>query len=154
MKRWFCLILSAILLLGLCSGAVLAAEREDIVILYENDVHCAVEGYAALAAMKQELSQTHDHVGVVSVGDFVQGSSLGAVSQGSYIVELMNMVGYDAIALGNHECDYRIDRLMELVSRMETKPVWRVAGIPCAACLSPGAGRTRISRCSIGTWPG
>ena len=123
MKRLFCLILSAILLLGLCSGAVLAAEREDIVILYENDVHCAVEGYATLAAMKQELSQIHDHVGVVSVGDFVQGSSLGAVSQGSYIVELMNMVGYDAIALGNHEFDYRIDRLMELVSRMETKPV-------------------------------
>ena len=71
-----------------------AAETESIAILYENDVHCAVEGYSKLAAMKAELKGVYDHVGVVSSGDFVQGGTLGAVSKGEYIVNLMNKVGY------------------------------------------------------------
>ena len=44
----------AVILLVLLMGTVASAEEaknEDIVILYENDVHCAVEGYSKLAAM-------------------------------------------------------------------------------------------------------
>lgn len=96
---------------------------DDIVILYENDVHCAVEGYSKLLALKKELSAVCNNVGVVSVGDYVQGSSLGAASKGEYIVNLMNLVGYDAVTLGNHEFDYKIDRLNELVAMMNTKPL-------------------------------
>ena len=120
-------------LIGLCmtilfltAGLTVYAESiksEDIIILYENDVHCAIDGYAKLSAMKKELSETHQYVGVVSVGDYIQGSSLGAVSQGEYIVEVMNQVGYDAVALGNHEFDFRLTRLLELVDMMDTKPV-------------------------------
>jgi len=99
------------------------ASQGDIVILYENDVHCAVDGYAKLAAMKQELTDAYDYVGVVSCGDFIQGSSLGAVSQGEYIVRTQNLVGYDAIVPGNHEFDYRLERLYELTALMDTKPV-------------------------------
>ena len=58
---------------------------------------------------------------MVSSGDFVQGGTLGAVSKGEYIVELMNLVGYDAIAPGNHEFDYTISRLTELYELSETK---------------------------------
>ena len=97
--------------------------QEKIVILYENDVHCAVEGYTKLATMKEELKNSYDHVGVVSVGDFVQGGTLGTISGGEYIVNLMNLVGYDAITLGNHEFDYKLTRLMELTSMMKTKPI-------------------------------
>ena len=96
-------------------------QDESIVIIYENDVHCEVDGYSKLAAMKSELKLSYDHVGVVSSGDFVQGGTLGAVSKGEYIVELMNKVGYDAIALGNHEFDYRIARLEELNNLSDTK---------------------------------
>ena len=71
--------------------------------------------------MKKELSETYSNVGVVSSGDFVQGGTLGAVSKGEYIVQLMNRVGYDAIALGNHEFDYHIPRLMELNEMSNTK---------------------------------
>ena len=84
-------------------------------------MHCAVEGYSKLAAMKNELSETYTNVGVVSVGDFVQGGTLGAVSKGEYIVNLMNKVGYDAIALGNHEFDYQLPRLNELNAMSNTK---------------------------------
>ena len=95
--------------------------EESIAILYENDVHCAVDGYSKLAAMKAELKLSYDHVGVVSSGDFVQGGTLGAVSKGEYIVNLMNKVGYDAIALGNHEFDYQLKRLEELSNLSNAK---------------------------------
>ena len=103
------------------TGVVYAKDTDTIVILYENDVHCAVEGYSKLAAMKNELSETYTNVGVVSAGDFVQGGTLGAVSKGEYIVNLMNRVGYDAIALGNHEFDYHLSRLNELNDMSNTK---------------------------------
>lgn len=122
-KRILTLVTVLCLFLACLPVTAQAAENEAIVILYENDVHCAVDGYAKLAAMKQELAASNTHVGVVSVGDFVQGSSLGVVSQGEYIVNIMNMVGYDAVTLGNHEFDYRIPRLLELSSMMDTKPV-------------------------------
>ena len=98
-----------------------AEEFESIAILYENDVHCAIEGYSKLAAMKSELKASYDHVGVVSSGDFVQGGTIGAVSKGEYIVRLMNIVGYDAITLGNHEFDYLLERLNELNAISNTK---------------------------------
>ncbi len=115
-------VLLAICLLFTFTPFVSAA-NDDIVILYENDVHCAINGYSKLAAVKQELLLSTAFVGVVSCGDFIQGSSLGAISRGDYIVRTQNLVGYDAIALGNHEFDYRLDRLFELVAQMDTKPV-------------------------------
>ena len=103
--------------------SVSAINNDDIVILYENDVHCTVEGYSKLSAMKKELKESYSYVGVVSGGDFIQGNSLGVISKGEYIVNLMNLVGYDAVTLGNHEFDYRLDRLNVLVDMMDTKPV-------------------------------
>lgn len=98
------------------------ADGEDsVVILYENDVHCSVEGYAKIAAMKKELAASFDHAGVVSSGDFIQGGTLGAISRGEYIVDIINEIGYDAIALGNHEFDYKMERLNELCAKLNTK---------------------------------
>ena len=122
MKKIILVVFSLILVLGMFPTVTFAeATSDDIIILYENDVHCAVEGYSKLAAMKNELLETHTNVGVVSVGDFVQGGTLGAVSKGEYIVNLMNKVGYDAIALGNHEFDYQLPRLNELNAMSNTK---------------------------------
>ena len=120
-KRIITFSLVLCMALSVFTGVVYAKDTDTIVILYENDVHCAVEGYSKLAAMKNELLETHTNVGVVSVGDFVQGGTLGAVSKGEYIVNLMNMVGYDAIALGNHEFDYQLPRLNELNAMSNTK---------------------------------
>ena len=120
-KRIITFSLVLCMALSVFTGVVYAADTDTIVILYENDVHCAVEGYSKLAAMKKELSETYTNVGVVSVGDFVQGGTLGAVSKGEYIVNVMNKVGYDAIALGNHEFDYQLPRLNELNAMSNTK---------------------------------
>ena len=120
-KRLLSCIVCICMVLCSLNAVTFAKDSETIVILYENDVHCAVEGYSKLAAMKNELKSEYEYVGVVSSGDFVQGGTLGAVSKGEYIVELMNLVGYDAIAPGNHEFDYTISRLTELYELSETK---------------------------------
>ncbi|MBR6535204.1 MAG: bifunctional metallophosphatase/5'-nucleotidase [Clostridia bacterium] len=123
-KRIFASIVCFAMICSILTSAVFAVKNtEDIVIIYENDVHCAVDGYSKISALKNELKQTYENVGVVSSGDYVQGTSLGAVSKGEYIVNLMNLVGYDAVGLGNHEFDFRISRLDELVDIMNTKPI-------------------------------
>ncbi len=122
-KRFLIGFIILCLLTSVISGVAYAADGEEIIILFENDVHCSVVGYAKLAALKEELSASADYVGVVSSGDFVQGGSLGVVSKGEYIVNLMNLVGYDATALGNHEFDYKIERLHELSKLLDATVV-------------------------------
>ena len=90
----------------------------DIVILYDNDVHCSVDGYARMAALKKEKLAETPYVTLVSAGDFVQGGSMGAASKGGYIITIMNAVGYDFVTLGNHEFDYAIPRLKELTGEL------------------------------------
>ncbi|MBR5308815.1 MAG: 5'-nucleotidase C-terminal domain-containing protein [Clostridia bacterium] len=122
MKKYLLSAVTAVCLIGcLLCGTAFAKDTESIVILYENDVHCAVEGYSKLAAMKQELKEEYEYVGVVSSGDFVQGETIGAVSKGEYIVNIMNIVGYDAIIPGNHEFGYMLPRLVELNAISNTK---------------------------------
>lgn len=89
-----------------------------IVILYDNDVHCSVDGYAKMAALKKEKQAITPYVTLVSAGDYVQGGSMGAASKGGYIVTIMNAVGYDYVTLGNHEFDYGIPRLKELTASL------------------------------------
>ena len=123
-NRIIAMIVCVLLIVGLLPISTYATKNiEDIIILYENDVHCAVDSYTKLAAMKKELQESYAHVGVVSCGDYIQGGSLGVISKGEYIVNLMNLVGYDAVTLGNHEFDYRMERLDELILMMDTKPV-------------------------------
>ena len=125
MKQKFMMIALCFLLVisSLPIMAFAVKNSDDIVILFENDTHCVVEGYSKLSAMKKELQETYAYVGVVSSGDYIRGNSLGAASQGEYIINLMNLVGYDAVTLGNHEFGYRLSRLNELVEMMKTKPV-------------------------------
>ena len=122
-KKLIIFITCILLIISMLPISAFSVNSNNIVILYENDVHCIVEGYSKLAAMKKELQESYSHVGVVSGGDFIQGNSLGVVSKGEYIINLMNLVGYDAVTLGNHEFDYKLDRLNELVEMMNTKPV-------------------------------
>ena len=90
----------------------------DIVILFTNDVHCGVEekiGYAGLAAYRDSIKTITPNVFLADVGDAIQGSSLGMLSKGRYIIGLMNDVGYDVAVLGNHEFDYGMDNLFKLL---------------------------------------
>jgi 2',3'-cyclic-nucleotide 2'-phosphodiesterase (5'-nucleotidase family) len=93
-----------------------SVSSDDIVILYDNDVHCAVDGYASIAALKDDMKEKTDYVSLVSDGDFVQGATIGALSKGENIIDIMNQVGYDVVTLGNHEFDYQIPQLKTLTN--------------------------------------
>ena len=105
-------------------GAAEALEaQKDIVVLYTNDVHCAIDnniGYAGLASYKAEMEKDN-FVVLVDAGDAVQGDTIGTVSKGEYLVDIMNEVGYDFCVLGNHEFDYGTDVLASLLEKADAQ---------------------------------
>lgn len=95
------------------------AEREEIVVLFTNDVHCGISediGYAGLAAYRNRMLERTDNVTLVDCGDAIQGEVLGTISEGQIIVDIMNEVGYDLAVPGNHEFDYGTPQLGALIS--------------------------------------
>ncbi|MCD8040599.1 MAG: 5'-nucleotidase C-terminal domain-containing protein [Clostridia bacterium] len=102
------------------AGSVSANTKNEIAVLYTNDVHCGFAnseesmGIAGLAAYKAVTESNYgtDSFTMVDIGDFVQGEAIGTISKGSYPVDLMNYVGYDIGTVGNHEFDYGMDELI------------------------------------------
>ena len=87
---------------------------DDIAIIHLNDVHCGITdtiGYDGFALYRRELKQKYKHVIAVDVGDHIQGGSLGAISDGSAIIKIMNKIGFDVTLIGNHEFDYGLENL-------------------------------------------
>ena len=112
--------LISLLVFTFCLLVSYAQRPGDIVILYENDVHCAVDGYPVLAGLRDSLQRMGCHVAVVSAGDFSFGGPIGAASKGEFIIRLMNAGGYDAACLGNHEFDFGFDQLRHLEAMLTT----------------------------------
>ena len=96
----------------------------DIAILHINDVHCGVDstiGYDGFVLYRKEMEQECNHVLTVDVGDHLQGGTLGAISEGEAIIEIMNEVGFDVVTLGNHEFDYGKAQLEKLGQEISSK---------------------------------
>ena len=94
-----------------------------IVVIYENDVHCAVDGYAKLATIREQQKALTPYVTTVSCGDFIQGDLVGAISTGEHIIDIMNQVNYDFVTLGNHEFDFGVPRMFELTNKLKAQMV-------------------------------
>ncbi len=86
----------------------------SIVILHTNDVHGQIDRYAQVAALKQSYAEKGAYVLLFDAGDYIQGDTTVSLSEGATAIELMNMAGYDAAALGNHEFDYGYENLVKL----------------------------------------
>ena len=94
-----------------------AAPKEDVVILYTNDVHTYIDkplSYDVIAGIKAELEKTYGEGNVLlaDAGDHVQGTAYGSMDKGDTILELMNAAGYDVATLGNHEFDYGMEKAL------------------------------------------
>ena len=98
------------------SGCDLFEQKEDIIILYTNDVASnMVEGevgYDGVKAYKNQMESEHNYVSLVDAGDFFDGK-IGYRSGGKDIVRLMNAVGYDVVALGNQEFSIGLENLSQ-----------------------------------------
>ena len=131
-KRALSVLLAMTAALSLSAPALAAGPADpkagDIVILHTNDVHCGIEdglSYAGVAAYAKELEAVvgEENLTLVDAGDAVQGGPIGTLTQGEYLVDIMNQVGYDIFTPGNHEFDYQIPRLLELTGMMDAQVV-------------------------------
>ena len=96
--------------------------RDDIVILYTNDLHTYIDGplsYDTVAAIKQELARQYTHVLLADAGDHSQGTAYGSMDEGKSITALMNATGYDVATLGNHEFDYGMFNCMRIIDHAQ-----------------------------------
>jgi len=116
MKRW--LLFTILMIAILCSGCGKTKNLDrDLVVLYTNDVHCGVEdyiGYAGLSAYKDAIEEAGNYVLMVDSGDIIQGAPIGMMSEGSYLIDILNKMPYDVATIGNHEFDYGMERFLEL----------------------------------------
>lgn len=126
LKRQIAILLCIVLIAGLFTGCAgmrgVELPEKDIVVLYTNDVHCAVDtgiGYAGVAALEKQYADAGCDVLLVDCGDAIQGEPIGTISKGEYIVNIMNRMGYDVSAVGNHEFDYGSERFLELAGLTE-----------------------------------
>lgn len=95
--------------------------EDDIYIFYTSDVHCGVDenlGFAGLKALVEDTKKEHAYVSLVDVGDYIQGGTLGSLTKGKAIIELMNAMNYDVVTIGNHEFDYGMEELSNRMHEM------------------------------------
>lgn len=120
----FALLTCGLFVTGCKTSVGISSTTQDrsIVVLYDNDAHCGIEGYAKMAGMRDAIADTA-WTAVVSSGDYLQGGTAGAISKGQYIIDVMKHVGYDAVTLGNHEFDYKMDRMFELLGQLNVPVV-------------------------------
>lgn len=102
---------------------------DKIVVLFTNDMHCSIQedeqsfGMAGLAQAKDWAQHMSRYVTLVDCGDAIQGEAAGLLSDGSCMVDLMNVIGYDICTFGNHEFDFGMERILEL-SKQRSKAVY------------------------------
>ncbi|NHF72553.1 bifunctional metallophosphatase/5'-nucleotidase [Paracoccus xiamenensis] len=128
--------------LALSAGA---AQAEYVLhVLHTNDVHSRIEeinkydstcdaetaeakecfgGVGRIAAKARELSEQITAEGgnviLLDAGDQYQGSLFYTTYKGTEVVEFMKAIGYDAMAVGNHEFDDGDDGLAVLAEGVE-----------------------------------
>jgi 2',3'-cyclic-nucleotide 2'-phosphodiesterase (5'-nucleotidase family) len=90
-----------------------------VVILYTNDEHGWMEagesadgaaGMMGLWRSSEGYTESGPYL-VLSGGDMWTGPAISTWFHGRSMVEVMNAMGYDAAAIGNHEFDFTVDTL-------------------------------------------
>ena len=107
-------------------------KSNDIIILHTNDVHCGVQdtiGYDGLMLYKKQLLKKYNNVMLVDAGDHIQGGTMGLITNGEAIIDIMNKLEYEVVTLGNHEFDYGISQLENL------EKLLNCSYISCNYCL-------------------
>ena len=128
--RWAAIVGIAIAAVG-CSSSPPPAETQSLVILHTNDIHSHLNGHSpeadytpettgddatvgglarlatAVADARRSAAAKGQPVLLLDAGDFMMGSLfelLGTTAAGE--LHVMQMLGYDATTIGNHELDW------------------------------------------------
>lgn len=97
---------------------------QDLVILHTNDTHSNIEpatsgrnaglgGFQRRSNYIDKLRSEFKEILVLDAGDYNQGTPYFTLFKGAAEIELYNSMGYDAVALGNHELDNGQKQLAE-----------------------------------------
>ncbi|MGM0218907.1 5'-nucleotidase C-terminal domain-containing protein [Enterococcus sp. AZ126] len=91
-------------------------DSESITIMHTNDVHGRLEGNGkdvlGMARLKTYKNMINPDL-LIDAGDAFQGLPISNFSKGKDMVKIMNEVGYDAMAVGNHEFDFGLETALE-----------------------------------------
>lgn len=96
-----------------------ATDSIEAVIIHTNDVHGrileekGVIGDAKAASVIEEERSKVENTIVVDAGDAFQGLPISNSTKGEDRANIMNQVGYDAMAVGNHEFDFGMDQAIK-----------------------------------------
>lgn len=120
LKRLLVGVMAGALLLGSSMSAFAAESYKDkLVVIHTNDIHGHLDtikgeqlGMAAVAELKDYYEAKGANVLLLDAGDFSQGTTLASYYDGASSVIAMNLAGYDAASLGNHEFDYGFAELL------------------------------------------
>lgn len=121
MKKQILTLSAAAFMAALTCQTAFALDH-DVVILHTNDTHCGIEenmGYAGLVWYENQMKEETPYVTLVDAGDAIQGAPVGTLSEGEYLVQIMNKAGYDFAVPGNHEFDYGMEKLLGLSARLD-----------------------------------
>jgi 2',3'-cyclic-nucleotide 2'-phosphodiesterase (5'-nucleotidase family) len=118
-------------LLAAAPRAAHAQAARDIVILYTNDFHTALNpipaywrpgsprlgGAAWLAGLANRVRAREHTVFLFDAGDMFTGMT-SYVTRGEMLMEMMRAMRYDAFGIGNHEFDYGADNFERQMARV------------------------------------
>ena len=148
-------LISLSLVISCLSLNPIMAKQKRLVILHTNDTHSTIlpvsnqlpdtvkagrGGFLRRIAMLKDERQKNPDLLLFDSGDFSQGSAYYTMFKGDVEVGLMNMMGYDAATIGNHEFDFGLDN-MARIFRMATFPIvctnYDFTGTPCEGLVKP-----------------
>ena len=107
MKRFINILIISLLLISCTSR-----QSKELVILSVNDMHAHIEQMPKLAYIADSLRNLYPELLVVSAGDNRTGNAYSDRFPGQPnlpMINLMNAIGFEVSALGNHEFDGNID---------------------------------------------
>lgn len=122
-KFW---VLLCVLLLIVTAVSAQEEETFTLTIMHTNDTHSFHEpnsagdgGVAILAAVVNQIRAEVENSLLLDGGDHFTGTLFHIVYLGQDQVQIMNQIGYDAMALGNHEFDNGDDVLAQFVDGVD-----------------------------------
>ena len=113
-----------------------AQQTKQLVILHTSDTHSRIEpidlhaadpyagagGVVRRATFLKDFRTKNPDVLLFDCGDISQGTPYYNLFRGEVEVRMMNLMGYDAMTIGNHEFDFGLDNMARLF-RMAHFPV-------------------------------
>lgn len=120
---------TVVLYMLLLFTAVGAYAQKHLEVLHTNDTHSCIMplnpnladtavagrgGFLRRVAMIKEERAKNPDLLLIDSGDFSQGSPFYTMFKGDVEVGLMNLMGYDAVTIGNHEFDFGLENMARI----------------------------------------